>query len=736
MMRILIADDSSIDANLDIRALRDAGLEFEHRVVWTEETYRSAIADFKPDIVLCDFQFPNFDGPLAFEILRELSPVTPLIFVSGTVSEERAVIAVQYGAADYVLKSNLLRLPGAVTRAVDHAREISAHLAAEERVRSLSRTKDMLSAVNSAIVRIRDRPELFSEACRIAGGQGEFAACFIFTLDANRRADIPAIHGIRQEPLGRLHRSLQDVVDDYANARSLVAESLRTLAPTTLNNAIEHPYLASHEVVVELGIQSMASFPFVSAGRATGGMVFLSRDNEFFGDEEMALLTSLTSNITFALDLMDKQARLDYLFYYDTVTGLANRTLFLDRLRHALGAAARSRSLVALMILDLQQFAQLNARLGPKDGDAILRQIADRLRAAHGDEAIARLQGDRFALSFPPAPNLQSIVETLGDSGLRIFDEAFVVNEHALKVSARVGCAVYPEDGDDAEALMRSAEVALEGARSAEGHFQFYSRDLGERMEQRIDLESRLQRALDESQFELHYQPKVDAATRELIGVEALIRWRDPARENVLIGPSEFIHVLEQTDMIVAVGRWALCEAARQYAQWRKLVRAAPRIAVNLSAKQLSHPNVVDHVRAAVEMCGGYCGLDVEITESVLMEDVGMAASRLNEIRALGVQIALDDFGTGYSSLAALQRLPIRTLKIDRSFVDGMTDDADKTTMITTIISMAQSLRLSVVAEGVETEEQARLLRLLRCDQMQGYLFARPGPPESLSHFF
>jgi EAL domain-containing protein (putative c-di-GMP-specific phosphodiesterase class I) len=301
-----------------------------------------------------------------------------------------------------------------------------------------------------------------------------------------------------------------------------------------------------------------------------------------------------------------------------------------------------------------------------------------------------------------------------------------------VHITVRAGCAVFPEDGSDSETLTRHAEVALQNARHTGAQYRFYSKDLDWQMEARIDLEARLQRALDESQFVLHYQPKVDVNTREVTGLEALIRWRDPERPEALIPPVEFIPVLEQTGLIVAVGRWALHEAARQYVAWSKAGRGAPRIAVNLSPRQLSHPGIVADVRSAVEGCGSMCGIDLEITESVLMEHAEEGTAKLNEMRALGLEIALDDFGTGYSSLSRLQRLPISTIKIDRTFVNGMTDDANKTTMITTIISMAQSLRLKVVAEGVETDEQARLLRLLRCDQMQGYLIARPAAPGDL----
>jgi diguanylate cyclase (GGDEF)-like protein len=732
LIRVLVADDSKTDADFDLRALRDAGIEFEHQVVWTEDTFRKSLADFAPDVVLCDFQFPDFDGPLALEILKEVSPATPLIFVSGTVSEERAVIAVQCGAADYVLKSNLMRLPGALLRAVERGREERRRIEAERRVHQLNRTKEMLSAVNSAIVRLRDRSALFCEACRIAVEEGRFAFSFIFTIDRDNRAQLPAHLGLRLHPTEQMLPLVQHLVDTYETGDGAIAQSMRTLRPGVVNDVLVRPEPKSQPTLLQSGVHAIACFPFLQDNRMTGGMFFASYRADFFNAEEVALLSSLTDNLTFALDLMDKQARLDYLSYYDPLTELANRSLFIERLRQTL-AAARSAEKVAVMLIDIHQFAQLNARLGPIAGDELLRQIAGRLRASLGADNAARFPGDRFALTFPPSEDLQPVIDTLGEGGIRFFTSPFVCDGHDVNITARAGCAVFPEDGSDAETLTRHSEVALQNARQTGAQYRFYSKDLDWQMEARVDLEARLQRAQEQSQFVLHYQPKVDAATREITGFEALIRWRDPERPDGLIAPAEFIPVLEQTGLIVAVGRWALHEAARQYAIWSKAGRGAPRIAVNLSPRQLSHPGIVDDVRSAVESCGTLCGIDLEVTESVLMEHADEGTAKLNELRALGLEIALDDFGTGYSSLSRLQRLPISTIKIDRSFVNGMTDDVNKTTMIATIISMAQSLRLKVVAEGVETEEEARLLRLLRCDQMQGYLIARAAPPDVFS---
>ena len=729
--RILIVDDSASDADFEIRALNAAGAEFSFQVVCTEPTFRAALEEFVPELILCDFAFPDFDGLSALRIVGEMAPATPLIFVSGTLSEDRAVIAMQNGAVDYVLKSNLRRLPSAVFRAMEQATERKGRIGAERRVAQLSRTKDVLSAVNSAIVRLRDKSALLQEACRIATADGGFAYAFVMTIAPDTgRVELEALIGPDKPPNDRMLEMLQLTVDNLDRAKGAVAESLRTLRPVALDVA-EQASLSIRADLLAQGITAAASFPLTINGRAAGAMLFAAYESSHFDAEEMELLSSLTNNLAFALDLMEKQKRVDHLSYYDPLTELANRTLFTERVRTALSLARRNGDMTAVILLDVQRFANLNASLGQHAGDEILRQCAARLITEVGAVQAARFPGDRFAICLPALRDLQPIIELLAEDGVRMFREPFTVGGREVSLHVRLGCAVFPQDGADAETLSRNAEIALQDARHSDTPYQFYSKVLSQGLEARLDLEARLGRAVERSQFVLHYQPKVDVATRAIVGMEALIRWQDPERPEALVYPLEIIPVLERTGMIVDVGQWALHEAARQFVRWREAGLDAPRVAVNLSARQLLHPDIVEHVRGAVESCGGPCGIDLEITESVLMENLTDAAAKLREMRGLGVEIALDDFGTGYSSLGALHQLPISTIKIDRSFVGGMTEDVSKTSMISTIISLARSLRLKVVAEGVETEEEAHLLRLLQCDQMQGYLIARPAPAQT-----
>ena len=600
------------------------------------------------------------------------------------------------------------------------------HLAREERVARLSRIRDVLSAVNGAIVRLRDRDELFQEVCRIAVEAGGFMNVFIVEIDfENGKFAVPAFLG--QSDRVRTERAILVRLADTERPPGIMESPVRSLRPSVKND-LPPKGRRGHE-----GVRSTAGFPLVVDGRGIGTMIFETSEPEYFDDEEIQLLTGLANNLSFALDLLDKQRRVDYLSYYDALTQLPNRTLFYNRLDQDLAAARKAGKMLALVLLDVSRFSVLNNTLGEHVGDEVLRCIADRLRESAAESRIARVAGDRFALCFPMLDDLRPVAEVVTEDGIQFFDAPVTLPDRELHVMMRAGCAVFPNDGQDAEALFQNAEAALLSAKSSGTTYRFYAPELNARLAKQLDLEARLQRAIESKQFVLYYQPKIELRSRRVIGFEALIRWDDPERG--LVSPGDFIPLLERTGMIITVGRWALGEAARQFEDWRKAGLNPPRIAVNLSALQLLQERLVDDVRGAVESFSAGCGLDLEVTESMLMENFDASIAKLNAIRELGVDLSLDDFGTGYSSLAYLHQLPLNALKIDRSFIVGMTEDAGKTSIVSTIISLAQALKLKVIAEGVESEEQLRLLQLLRCDQIQGYLISKPVPPDVAAGF-
>jgi EAL domain-containing protein (putative c-di-GMP-specific phosphodiesterase class I) len=290
---------------------------------------------------------------------------------------------------------------------------------------------------------------------------------------------------------------------------------------------------------------------------------------------------------------------------------------------------------------------------------------------------------------------------------------------------------MFPTDGASAETLFRNAEAALKKAKVGGDRFLFYTEQMTARVAEQLGLENKLRQALDKGEFVLHYQPKIDLESRSILGVEALIRWQSP--DIGLVPPMKFIPLLEETGMILEVGAWALSRAVADHQRWMEMRLPAPRIAVNVSAIQLRNKNFVGMVEEAIRQGASPAGIDLEITESLIMEDIESNIGKLKEVRRLGVNIAVDDFGTGYSSLAYLAKLPVQTLKIDRSFIITMLNDADTMTLVQTIISLAHSLRLKVVAEGVDAQAQVRMLHLLRCDEMQGFLFSKPVPFDALT---
>jgi len=318
----------------------------------------------------------------------------------------------------------------------------------------------------------------------------------------------------------------------------------------------------------------------------------------------------------------------------------------------------------------------------------------------------------------------------LEQSHRRINEDPYVVVGTEFRISTRAGVALFPSDGEDADTLYRNAEAALKKSSSGD-RYLFYTKQMTERIAEKLSLENKLRRALEEDEFVLYYQPKVDVDTRRMVSAEALIRWRSP--ELGLVPPLHFIPLLEETGLILQVGAWALRRASLDHRDWAGQGLKAPRIAVNVSPIQLRQHDFVDVLKLAISDGVAPPGIDLEITESLVMEDIQANIGKLASVRGLGVNIAIDDFGTGYSSLGYLAKLPVQSLKIDRSFIIAMVDDPDTMTLVSTIVSLAHSLRLKVVAEGVDSEDQAEALRRLRCDEMQGYLFSRPLPLDALT---
>jgi diguanylate cyclase (GGDEF)-like protein len=423
-----------------------------------------------------------------------------------------------------------------------------------------------------------------------------------------------------------------------------------------------------------------------------------------------------------------RTAELNHLAYHDRLTDLPNRILFEDRLTQALTLAQRDRRTLSMLFLSLDRFKKVNDTLGHTLGYRLLQDVAERLTSCiHGGDTVARFEGDEFALLLTHIGGSEAVVEVIYqiNETLRL---PFILDGHELFITASIGVSLYPEDGIDTHTLLKNAGAALYRAKGQGGdNYQFYTADMNDKALKRLALENSLRRALERREFEVYYQPQVDINSGRVFGVEALVRWQHP--EMGLVSPAEFIPLAEDTGLIVPIGEWVLRTACAQSKSWQEAGFAPLSVAVNLSARQFQQQNLSSVVARILQETGldpHY--LELELTESSIMENAESAVRTLGELKEMGVKIAVDDFGTGYSSLGYLKRLPIDKLKIDQSFVRDVTTDPDDAALVMAIIALAHNLRLEVVAEGVETEEQRRFLHLLRCDGWQGYLFSKPLP--------
>lgn len=420
------------------------------------------------------------------------------------------------------------------------------------------------------------------------------------------------------------------------------------------------------------------------------------------------------------------QARLRHLHLFDQLTDLPNQNLFADRVAQATFTAQREQTIFAVGILDLDNFKKINSSLGHEAGDQILRQVAGRLAAELRDyDTVARMGGDSFPFILADLHTPEE-VSRLARSLMTCFSSPFELDGQEVFITASTGVALYPEDGRTAADLIRNAESALHRAK-AQGHngYQMYSPTMNASSLMLLNLESSLRRAISQNQFELFFQPQFEARTAALVGAEALIRWRHP--ELGLVSPADFIPLAEETGLIVEMGSWVIYQACERLQAWRQQGFALPRVAVNLSARQFHHHDIIGTVCAALLDSGlpPEC-LEVEITESAVMGNPEEAFGILEYFREMGVSVAVDDFGTGYSSLSYLKRFPLDMLKIDRSFIKTTVVDPDSDAIVKAIIAMAKQLRLQVLAEGVETEEQRDFLRQYGCDLFQGFLYCAP----------
>ena len=670
-VRVLFVEDHEADLMLERHALEEDGLDFAWCCVATESELRSALVDFDPDVILCDYAVPGYSGGAALHLARALRPGTPFLFVSGVVGEETAIACLECGATDYVLKSNLRRLGPAVRRAVAESCE-------RERTREVEWSRRRLGEVLEAS----------SDMVMMCDPQGRIT----FVNDAACRL----LGGSRQQLLGT-EWSATYVSGSQGRMRSDVRRC-----------AIQN-------------------------GSWTGEIAIAARDGAVIATSQVVIAhqgpdgkTGFFSTI--ARDLRDRnnfEARIHQLVHYDTLTGLPNHEHMNDLVCRLIDRARRGRRVIALVSVNLDEFRRVDEAFGRESGDEMLKSISAALSGAVRErDAVARVGRDEFLVVLSDlADPVDAAVLVRGL--LDTIAAPRSLGGHDVQITASAGIAVYPNDGMNFASLLRNANAAMHEVKSrAHGEMQFHSGDVEQHARQRLGLEMGLRNAILQHELVLHYQPQFEVPNGRVCGIEALARWFRPGGE--VVPPSVFIPLAEHTGLISTLGAWVLEEACETVATWRGPGEEVPTLCINVSAHQISN-GFSSTIARVIELTGFPAErLELEITESVLITNAQLVLECLAQWKRLGVRIAVDDFGTGYSSLSYLAMLPVDRLKLDKSLIQSMTFEPKNAAIVRAMISLGEELGIAVIAEGVETEEQFGMLQHLGCRQVQGYLLGHP----------
>jgi diguanylate cyclase (GGDEF)-like protein/PAS domain S-box-containing protein len=683
---VLVVDDSIEDTELAVRELCRHGWDVSHERVDEFGDLVSSIARGGWDVVLCDYSLPRLDALRTLDAVLAADPFLPCIVVSGKAGEEVAVEVVKRGATDFVLKDHLAHLGFVVERTLRETAERRRTAATERALHDMEqRFRSVVDHAVDAIITI-----------------DELGAIETFNPAAERMFGYEA-----KEMVGRPIVTLL-VEPDRDDGHSFLGDGP-----------------AQREVVVGRSAEVIArdrhgdTFPVeltTSEAWISGRRVFTH------------MLRDISERKAYE-DALTRQA------LHDPLTGLANRTLLVERIDHALARASRRPGEAALLFLDLDNFKVINDSLGHAAGDELLRLVADQLSTlVRPADTVARFGGDEFVILCEQVPDERGPIAIAERIAARL-QVPFHVAGTEVVVSASVGVAFVDGNTTDADSLLRDADSAMYRAKArGRDRFEIFDQALRARVIDRLEIEQGLRRALEQGELRLHYQPELSLIDGHVVGVEALLRWQHPNRG--LLHPSQFLDVAEETGLIVPIGSWAITEAHRQATRWARDVGEAPTVWVNLSAHQLmTDPKLVPTVARTLHDGDPRVTLGIEITEAALISDPTTATQTTRRLRDLGVRVSIDDFGTGYSSLSYLKQFPAQALKVDRSFVHCLGEDAKDMAIVTAVLGLAQALGLEAVAEGVETCEQVSILQRLGCQIGQGYHFARPLPASAISSY-
>lgn len=681
---VLLVEDNSGDARLLREIFNES--RSQHPIELTHvECMRDAeihLAKRTTDVILLDLGLPDAQGLGAVRRAHASAPRVPLVVLTGLEDDSLALQALQQGAQDYLVKGQIEGR--GLLRALRHAFErkvLEEALFAEK-----ERAQVTLNCIGDAVI------------CTDVSGRVTF-----LNVVAERMIGCSC-----QEAEGRPMAEVCRILETASRGPTLI--------PTGALPGQDESRPASSCCLIrsdgsQLPVEDSIASIRNREGQSVGTVVVL---------RDVSAARAMSLQMTHSAE-------------HDFLTGLPNRTLLNDRIGQAIAVADRSGDKLAVLFLDLDGFKHINDSLGHLVGDKVIQSVARRLvDCGRGSDTVSRQGGDEFVV-------LLSELQHSEDAGiaarrmLGTVAEAHCIDQHDLHVTTSIGIGIYPDDGRDAETLIKSADTAMYQAKESGRHgYQFFESAMNDRAVERHSIEEGLRRALERNEFALHYQPKIHFGTGAIIGAEALLRWMHPTRG--WVSPAHFIPIAEDCGVILAIGSWVLRQACTQAQAWVDAGLPAATMAVNISAKEFRQNNFLKGLLAILhETRLDPSALELELTESVLMKHADSAASILRAVRERGVHVAVDDFGTGYSSLSYLQKFPVDALKIDQSFVGRIATAGDEASIVRAVISMAHSLRLRVIAEGVETVEQLEFLKARECDEAQGYYFSRPVPPEQFA---
>ncbi|MBI5918209.1 MAG: EAL domain-containing protein [Nitrosomonadales bacterium] len=622
---------------------------------------------------------------------------------------------------------------GKMIRLLGTMQDISERKRGEQSQKRLNRALKLLSDCNTALVHAVDESCLLAEICRLVVEQGGYRMAWVGYAEHDEQQTVRPVAQFG-DTAGYLGRA-KIFWSDSEQGRGPTGTAIRT-GVTDINQDFSSSSRMAlwREAALAQGYRSSIALPLAGGKRVLGALTIYSAEPEVFGQDEVRLLEELANDLAFGIEALrmrieheGTEKRLEFLAHHDTLTGLPNRLLLRDRFAQAASQADRDHSGVAVLFLDLDNFKQVNDTLGHNYGDKLLVSVVERLRGCLRDsDTISRQGGDEFVVLLPHSHNLVGI-GGVARNIVEVFAESFEIDGYQINTSFSIGISLYPDDGREFDTLLKKADTALYQAKdSGRDTYHFFSEKMNIDAQEQLHLQGQLRNAVRSQEFRLYYQPQIDILSGYIVGAEALVRWQHP--ELGLVPPGKFIPLAERSGLIIPIGEWVLNEACRQAQRWREQGHLLV-MAVNLSALQFKRGNLLETVDKALKESGLSAGqLELELTESILLQDVDVALRTLRSLKEMGVKLSIDDFGTGYSSLSYLKRLAVDKLKVDQSFVRDMASDPDSAAIVRAVIQLGHTLQLTVIAEGVEDDAQLAFLRNYGCDEAQGYLFSRPVP--------